>query len=355
MRRKSILLLSVILGVVLAVNVSAQTFTSTLTGVVTDQTGAVIPGAELTLTNTATGETRTLKANSEGRFTFTQLHPSSYTLRVAHAGFREYLRSGLQLLANQTVEANVSMTAGIASETIEVSAGGQVIDTQTANQSVTLDTREVRELPVVARNPFALFHTQAGAVAPRTGVSGSTTDQNHNRFSINGGRDESVRILIDGIPVVAGDWGGLIASPGVDAVSEFQISRNMYDAQYGRTAGAVINLTTKSGTTEFHGTAFEYLRNDNLDANSFFNNRSNVGKSEFKRNQFGGTIGGPIWKSRRIFGFFGFEALRESSPTTRIATLPTERERNGDFSQTFNANGTRAIIYDPRTTRPDPN
>ncbi len=349
------MILSVILGVVLAANVSAQTFTSTLTGVVSDQAGAVIPGAELTLTNTATGETRSLKANSEGRFTFTQLHPSSYTLRVAQTGFREYLRSGIQLLANQTVEANVSMTAGIASETIEVSAGGQVIDTQTANQSVTLDTREVRELPVVARNPFALFHTQAGAVAPRTGVSGSTTDQNHNRFSINGGRDESVRILIDGIPVVAGDWGGLIASPGVDAVSEFQINRNVYDAQYGRTAGAVINLTTKSGTTEFHGTAFEYLRNDNLDANSFFNNRANVGKSEFKRNQFGGTIGGPIWKSRKVFGFFGFEALREASPTTRISTLPTERERNGDFSQTFNANGTRAIIYDPRTTKPDPN
>src|SRR5581483_123400 len=111
-------------------------------------------------------------------------------------------------------------------------------DTQTANQSVTLQTNDVKELPVVARNPFALFHTQAGAVAPRTGVCGSTNDQNQDRFSINCGRDESVRILIHGIPVVAGDWGGLIASPGVDAVSEFQIIRNAYDAQYGRTAGA---------------------------------------------------------------------------------------------------------------------
>lgn len=332
----------------------AQTFTGSVTGVALDSAGAVIPGAQIVLTNTATGEVRELKSNSEGRFTFAQLQPSTYTLKVTQGGFRDYLRTGLQLLANQTLEVNVSMAAGAASETVEISAAAQVLDTQTANQSVTLQEREVRELPVVARNPFALFHTQAGAVAPRTGVSGSTTDQNHNRFSINGGRDESVRILIDGIPVVTGDWGGLIASPGVDAVSEFQINRNVYDAQYGRTAGAVINLTTKSGTQEYHGSAFDYLRNDNLDANSFFNNRSNVRKSEFKRNQFGATIGGPIWKSRRLFGFFGYEGLRDSSPSTRISTLPTELERSGDFSQTFNPNGTPVTIYNPATTRPDP-
>lgn len=339
----------------LAAGALAQTFTGTITGVVSDQAGAVIAGAQVTLTSTATGETRTVRANSEGRFTFAQLQPSIYTLRVAQAGFREYVRSGIQLISNQTLEVNVPMVPGIASETVEISANAQMLDTQTANQSVTLDTREVRELPVVARNPFALFHTQAGAVAPRTGVSGSTTDQNHNRFSINGGRDESVRILIDGVPVVSGDWGGLIASPGVDAVSEFQINRNVYDAQYGRTAGAVINLTTKSGTQEYHGSLFEFLRNDNLDANSFFNNRAGVEKQEFKRNQFGGTIGGPIWKNWKLYGFFGYEGLRDSSPSTRIATVPTELERRGDFSQTRNANGTPVVIYDPRTTRPDPN
>jgi len=332
----------------------AQTFTGNITGAVTDAAGAVLAGAPVTLTNTATGETREVKSNDEGRFTFAQLQPSTYTLKVAQPGFREYLRTGIQLLANQTLEANVSMVAGVASETIEVSANAQVLDTQTANQSVSIQEREVRELPVVARIPFALFHTQAGAVAPRTGVSGSVNDQNQNRFSTNGGRDESVRILIDGIPVVAGDWGGLIASPGVDAVSEFQIIRNVYDAQYGRTYGAVINLTTKSGTQEFHGSAFEYLRNDNLDANSFFNNRAGIARPEFKRNQFGGTLGGPIWKSRKLYGFFGYEGLRDSSPTTRITNVPTELERSGDFSQTFNSNGTRVVIYDPLTTRPDP-
>jgi hypothetical protein len=339
---------------VLAGLVAGQTFTGTITGVVTDPAGAVIVGAQVTLINTTTNETRELKSNEEGRFTFAQLQPSFYVLKVTYAGFREYQRTSFQLSPNQTLEANVAMVAGAASETVTVSAGLQLLDTQTANQSFTLQSQDVKELPVVGRNPFALFHTQAGAVAPRTGVSGSTSDQNHNRFSINGGRDETVRILIDGIPVVAGDWGGLIASPGVDAVSEFQIIRNAYDAQYGRTAGAVINLTTKSGSQQFHGTGFGYLRNDNLDANNFFNNRNNVRKAEFKRTQFGGTIGGPIWKSAKLYGFFGYEGLREGSPTTRIVTVPTERERNGDFTQSFNSNGTPVVVYDPATTRADP-
>lgn len=338
----------------LALAAAGQTFTGSITGVVADQTNAIIAGAQITLTSVGTGETRELKANEDGRFTFAQLQPGFYTLKVTQSGFREYVRTGIQLLANQTLEANVPMQAGGASETVTVSAGLQVLDTQTANQSFTLQPQDVKELPVVARNPFALFHTQAGAVAVRTGVSGSTTDQNHNRFSINGGRGQSVRVLIDGIPVVAGDWGGLIASPGVDAVSEFQIIRNAYDAQYGRTAGAVVNLTTKSGTQEYHGTGFGYLRNDNLDANNFFNNRNNVRKAEFKRTQFGGTIGGPIWRSKKLFGFFGYEGLREGSPTTRIVTVPTDRERSGDFSQSFNSNGTPIVVYDPATTRADP-
>ncbi len=333
---------------------AGQTFTGAVTGVVTDPAGAVVVGAQVTLTNTATNEVREVRSNEEGRYTFAQLQPSFYTLKVSQTGFRDYLRTSFQLSPNQTIEANVAMIAGAATETVTVSAALQLLDTQTANQAFTLQGSDVKELPVVARNPFALFHTQPGAVAPRTGVSGSVNDQNHNRFSMNGGRGQSVRVLIDGIPVVSGDWGGLIASPGVEAVSEFQIIRNAYDAQYGRTMGGVVNITTRSGSQEFHGTGFGYLRNDNLDANSFFNNRNNVRKAEFKRTQFGGAASGPIWKREKLYGFFGYEGLREGSPTTRIVTVPTERERNGDFSQSFNANGTPVVVYDPATTVADP-
>src|SRR5262245_7800075 len=177
-----LMLLAVTLTISFSGGLMAQTFTGAVTGVVTDPAGAVIAGAQVTLTNTATGETREVKSNSEGRFTFAQLQPSTYTLKVAQGGFRDYLRTGVQLLANQTLEANVSMAAGVASETVEISTTAQILDTQTANQSVTLQERDVRELPVVARNPFALFHTQAGAVDPRTGVSCSHTDLNHTRF-----------------------------------------------------------------------------------------------------------------------------------------------------------------------------
>ncbi|MFZ4629410.1 MAG: TonB-dependent receptor domain-containing protein [Blastocatellia bacterium] len=354
LNQKTSAILLITIAILFAEMGHAQTFTGTITGVVTDQAGALVADAQISLTSVATGEVREQRSNSDGRFNFAQLQPGFYSLRVVQAGFREYQQTRLQLLASQTLETNVEMQTGAASETVTISANLQLLDTQTANQSFTLESKQVTELPLIGRNPFALFHTQAGVVAPRTGVSGSTSDQNQNRFSINGGRSMSVRILVDGIPVVAGDWGGLIASPGVDAVSEFQMLRNTYDAQYGRTAGAVINLTTKSGTQEFHGTAFGYLRNDNLDANSFFNNRNRVAKQEFKRAQFGGTIGGPVWKSRKLYGFFGYEGLRDGSPATRISTVPTERERNGDFSQSFNVNGTPITIFDPATTVANP-
>ena len=332
-----------------------QSFTGNITGVVTDPNNAVIAGAQVVLTNTATGEVRNVASNEVGRYTFPQVSPATYNMKVTVSGFKEYQRTGILLSVNQTLEVNVSLVIGELAEVVEVSAEAPVLDTQTANQSVTLDSRAVQELPVNARNPFVLAHATAGVVAIRTGVSTATQDQNHNRFSMNGGRDETVLVLIDGVPASAGDWSGLIATPGVDSVSEVQIVRNTYEAQFGKTGGGVVNLTSKGGSQQFHGTLFEYHRNDNLDANSFFNNRFGRSKSELKRNQFGGNLGGPIWRSKKLYGFFGYEGLRQGSPNSRITTVPTALERVGDFSQTLNANGTPAIIYDPLTTRPDPN
>ena len=331
-----------------------QSFTGNITGVVTDPNNAVIAGAQVTLTNMATGEVRSVASNEVGRYTFPQVSPATYNMKVTMSGFKEYQRASILLSVNQTLEINVALVIGELAEVVEVSADAPVLDTQTANQSVTLDSRAVQELPVNARNPFVLAHATAGVVAIRTGVSTATQDQNHNRFSMNGGRDETVLVLIDGVPASAGDWSGLIATPGVDSVSEAQIVRNTYEAQFGKTGGGVVNLTSKGGTQQFHGTLFEYHRNDNLDANAFFNNRFGRPKSELKRNQFGGNFGGPIWKSKKLYGFFGYEGLRQGSPNNRITTVPTSLERSGDFSQTLNANGTPAIIYDPLTTRPDP-
>ncbi|MBI4891863.1 MAG: carboxypeptidase regulatory-like domain-containing protein [Acidobacteria bacterium] len=337
-----------------ATSAFAQTYTGTITCSVFDPTQAAIADAELILTNTATGETRTAKSGTDGRHTFPQLLPSTYSLRAKQGGFKEWFRPAISLTTNQTVEIKVDMLIGAVSESIEVASKQELLDTQTANRSMTLTSELMRELPLNMRNPLALVHSSAGVAAARTGVSQATQDQNHNRFSLNGGRHESTAVLVDGIPMGAGDWGGLIASPGVDAVQEVQVVRNTYDTEFGRTGGGVINISTRGGGQQFHGGVFEFYRNDNLDANSFFNNKYGKPLAEFKRNQFGGTISGPIWNAKRVYGFFGYEGLRTGAPGNRLATVPTDLQRRGDFSRTLNSTGALSVIYDPLTTVPNP-
>jgi hypothetical protein len=331
-----------------------QTYTGTITGVVSDTQGAKIAGAKVTLTNLATRETRVLDSNEEGRYTFAQLQPGLYSIQITMSGFQESVTNNIELIASQTREVNSSLAVGQVSERIEVTAEVTTIDTQTANQQASLGSTAVQGLPMIARNPLVLFQTQAGVVSPRTGISGSTSDQNQNRYSINGGRDEQVLVLVDGIPMTAGDWGGALAAPGADSVQEFQIMRNAFDARFGRTGGGVISMVTRGGSQQVHFGAWEYLRNSKLDANSFFNNRNAVAKGPFRRNTFGGNLAAPIWRKKRIYGFYGTDFLREAAPSTRISTLPTDLERSGDFSRTLNGNGTPVTLYDPATTRPDP-
>src|SRR5579884_1724400 len=334
--------------------VSAQTFAGVITGQVTDAQGAAVPDATVSLTNTMTQEVRKTTTGPDGRYTFARLLPSSYRLQVTHVGFQEYERSGIQLLASHTLELDVTLVVGSTQQTVIVNAAAPLIDTNDANRSMTLTTSIIQALPLNARNAVALVHTSAGVVSARTGMPGTTPDQNTNRFSLNGSREEDTQVLLDGIPMLSPDWGGLMVSPAVDAVQEMQIVRNTYDAEFGRTGGGVINITTRGGGPEYHGGIFDYYRNDNMDANSFFNNRAGRPLSEYKRNQFGGSIGGPIWKSKKLFGFFAYEGLRTGAPASRLSTVPTAQQLQGDFSATRNRDGSLAVIYDPTTTALDP-
>ena len=336
---------------VLSAVLLGQTFTGTITGRVSDPNEAAVPGAAVVLQNANTNETRRGTTNELGIYTFPQLLPGDYTLSATKEGFRGFVQNGIQLSTNQTAEINVRLTLGQISERIEISAAAPLIDTQTSNQSSTLETRLIQELPLLVRNPFGLVHSNAGVVALNPNLASSTGDQNTTRFSLNGGREDSAQVMIDGVPALAGDWGGLLATPGVDTVQEVQTLLNTYEAQYGKSGGGVVNVTTKGGGQQFHGSLFEYLANDNLDANSFWNNKFGRNKTESKRSQFGGSISGPIWNSKRLYGLFGYEGLRQSSPSSRLATVPTELERAGDFSRSFNANGSLQQIFDPTTTR----
>ncbi|WP_031496883.1 TonB-dependent receptor [Bryobacter aggregatus] len=333
----------------------AQTFTGNITGTVSDTSGSALAGATVSLKNTATNDTRNATTNESGLYNFPQLAPGTYRLEVTMTGFKKYQVASINLQTSQVAEINAQLGLGDVSESVEVQASAVAIDTQTANKEVTLSSQMVAELPVNARNPFVLVHATAGVTAVRTGVSGATTDQNHNRFSLNGGRGQSGLVLIDGVPATAGDWGGLIASPGVDSIQETQVIRTTFDAQYGRTDGGVVTMITKGGSSQFHGLGFEYLRNSNLDANSWTSNRSGISKPSFQRHQFGGNLSGPIVNKWNLFFFGGYEGLRQASPTQNISSVPTALERQGNFSNTRNADGTLSVIYDPTTTRPNPN
>jgi hypothetical protein len=327
-----------------------QAFTANLTGVLADPTSSVIPGATVSLMNTATNEKRTTKTSAEGRYVFSQLLPGSYELSAEATGFKTFVRQGVVLSANQTAEVNASMQVGATTERIEVTGAAPPLDTQTADQTMRFGTESVENLPLNTRTPFGFVRANGG-FQEAFDIRNANQDQNYDRFGINGGRTESSAVLIDGVRATSGSqWNGLIYSPTVDSVQEMQVISNSYDVQFGRSGGAVVSLVTKGGSDQFHGSAFEYFRNSDLDATDFFTNKNGKPKPYFGRNQFGGSLGGPIWKSKKVFFFGSYEGLLQGTPATRLASVPTQLQHQGDFSQTFNSNGSLQTIFDPATT-----
>jgi hypothetical protein len=332
-----------------------QAFTSSLTGLITDPSGGAVPNATVRLKNTATSEERASASSADGRYTFSQLLPGEYELAAEAPGFKAHAQKGILLKALQSAAVDVTLQLGEVSQRVEIAETSVQLDTQTANQSVTLDREMVLALPTNARNPMLLVHATAGITSPGVGITQATTDQNHDRFGMNGNRSTTTQILLDGVSTTTGSgWNGLLYSPSVDAVQEVQVIRNAYDAQFGRSGGGVVSLITKGGSADFHGTAYEFLRNSALDANTWSNNRSGLKRPIFQRHQFGGNFSGPIWKSKRIFFFGNYEGLRQGTPSTTTTNLPTDLERAGDFSDTRNSAGVLQTVYNPFSTRPNP-
>src|SRR5215470_1746224 len=326
----------------------AQQFTGALQGMVQDSNGAVVAGAEVTITNQNTNVTINMATGGNGHYIAPQLPPGVYKVTVKKSGFKTSTIADIKIDVQQIREADFTLEVGQTNETVSVSASGTTaLETTSSTIAQTIENKRIVDLPLNGRNPFALATLSPGVI-PGGGASPW----------ISGGRNATSEVSIDGVSNVGPENNSsilnLIYTPSVDSVQEFSVQTNSVSAEFGRLGGGVINLITKSGTNGLHLTTYEFLRNSKLDANNFFSNRAGVGKGSFKRNQFGGNVGGPVVKNKTFF-FVNYEGNWQGTASPSTFTVPLPEWRQGNFSNLKNSAGQPIIIYDPLTTKPDPN
>lgn len=332
----------------------AQTPTATVTGLVTDQSSAVVPGTTLTLVNTDTGISRTSETGSDGYYTFTLVPAGVYRMSVEKTGFERIERTGIRLDVQQTARLDYAMQLGSVTQAVTVSAAPPLLQQETSSISQLVDQHNVAELPLLGRNPYALVFLTPGVYAPASYNNLPVDIVSQTSVSINGSRGSQNEYLLDGVLNTSPGNSGPVVTPSVDAVQEYRVTTNNYSAEYGRAGGGVFNVATKSGANTLHGNAYDYVRNTDLNSNDFFSNRAGLPVAPFHFNQFGFTLGGPIRKNKTFF-FGGYEGVRQVQGVTFVGTVPTALQRAGNFSQTYNSSGAPITIYNPFTTAPDPN
>jgi hypothetical protein len=338
---------------------SAQEFRATVTGSVTDESGSTVPGVAVSVTNIDTNEVATAVTSSEGVYSVPFLKPGNYRLTAELEGFRKYQHERLELQVGQTLTLNIQLGVGALTETVTVAA--EAIEASKADRGMVIDNMRVTELPLNARNPFMLSYLSPGityngpAIYQRPFDNGAIAD-----WSINGGQNRNNEFLLDGAPNNSIQGGNNIAYvPPVDSVQEFKIITNSYDAQYGRTAGGVINVSLKSGTNTLHGTAYEFARRKAFDSNEYLFKVNNREKPDHKLDQYGFQVDGPVrlgnvYDGRnKTFFMFNYEGYREATPNPATYTVPDNAQLQGNFSNLRDAQGRPIVIYDPATGRLD--
>ena len=334
---------------------SAQITNARLSGTVRDSSGAQIPGATLTITNLGTNQVRTLQSDARGEFADPSLAPGRYSVTVERTGFEKSVQTGVVLTVSQVATLNITLNPGSVSETVHVDAGAELINTTTAEISTVVDEHAISQLPLNGRDPSSLVFLSPGITnILDTGggvLQGGFSFPTETGGSANGGRQGSTYYLLDGVPNM--DTYLLLAAPfpNADATQEFRVISNNFDARYGFSPGAVVTIQTKSGTNDFHGGVFEFLRNDKLNASNYFTGAVD----SLKRNQFGGFLGGPVLRNK-LFFFVNYQGTRSSSAAaTNVTYTPTAAMLNGDFSavpQTISAPGFVNNRIDPSLFSP---
>src|SRR5437016_307978 len=327
--------------------VSAQVTTATIVGVVQDASGAVIPGVSVTTRNVDTGITRTVTTDEGGRYTLPDLTVGNYEVEAQLPGFQTEVRSGITLSVGRSAVVNFALKVGQLSDKVTITEEAPLVESTTAAMSSLVDERTIRDLPLNGRSWDNLALLQPGVVSVGAGQGGVAFDfGTGTRFNVNGSRAYANSFLLDGTVIndhANGTPGGAAGNNlGVDGVQEFKINTLVAPAEYGRSSGGVVSAVTKSGTNSFHGSAFEFIRNDAFDSIGYFNQASHGGndtKAPLKRNQFGGSLGGPIKKDKTFF-FGTYEGLRQSVGRTLSVVVPNAATKNGDLP---------ASIFDDKT------
>lgn len=319
---------------------------ATIVGDVTDPSGAAIPGASITVTNQGTGIERIVESNEAGQFRVFPLNPAAYTVRAESAGFKTQVRDDVVLQVADVLEVDFIMELGEVTETIEVTGAAPIMQTQEASVGGVVNETELQRLPVNQRNFTRLILLMPGTSSRRRSQARGTGESGTNLYSVNGGRPQDNNYTLDGVDSNMQMMNSPGISPPMDAIQEFKVATNT-GSEFARSAGANVSMVLKSGTNELHGTLYEFLRNDNFDANEFFANRSGLPKTPFNLNQFGAAVGGPIpGLSDKMFWFVSWESFRRRRGNTTLFSTPPADFRQGDFSRVANT------IFDPFTGDP---
>ena len=321
----------------------------TVDGTVLDGSGGALPGVKVTLRNVETGVARDTLTNENGNYFFPLVNPGRYEASVEKTGFKRSLQE-LTVRTGIRSTADFALQLGQVTDSVQVTSESPLLETSTSSVSRNINQRTVQDMPLLARNVLMLVNLAPGITnnSP-TSSTGLIDIDSVSYTSASGANNRTNEFLMDGIPNNVSDRVAYI--PSVDDVEEFTVSTNALDAEYGHGGGMYVNVVTKGGTNAFHGNFYNFLRNDKLNANSFFANRAGSKRPVFRFNQFGLTAGGPLVKNK-TFWFFNFEGLRQRTPVSYRFTVPTALQRTGDFSQTFNVAGAPFQIADPLTTTP---
>jgi len=356
-------LLALLLAAAFVFPTSAQEARGTITGHVKDSSGAIVPNAKVVITNVAMGTTTTINSNETGFYQAPYLLPGTYQVAVEIKGFKKYIRDGIVLRVNDNIEIDTALEIGDVGESVTVTADAPLLETTSGSMGQVIDSRRVAELPIPHGDPFKLIGLAAGVSFSRDLRLDRPFEPTHIvGYSIDGTRANRSDVMIDGVPSTStANAGEVIASfvPPQDLVQEFKVQTATFDAQFGNTEGGVTNISIKSGTNNLHGTAYWTKMAPALFANDFFANKAKVARPAFTYDRWGGTVGGPVWIPKlyngrnKTFFMYGVESIPESRPRNNgTPTIPSERMRNGDFSELLAVNAGYQL-YNPFSARAD--